>query len=309
MQMLIPLLAAAAVATAGPLLWWALASDRSVRSNVRDNLSAGLGPPSDLHDLRLRASASERAVQPVVAALAARARRLTPWGLAERLEQWRMLAGANPTWPVERILALKLLLGAGATVAFVSVMLFYPSPLRFFVGLGLTALAFFAPDVYLHSRGLERQDRILLALPDTLDQMTVAVEAGLGFDAAMTRAGRSGEGPLADELIRTLQDMQIGRTRREALLGLLDRTDVSDLRQFVHAVLQAEQHGVPIAQVLRVQASELRLKRRQRAEERAMKIPVKVLFPLVFCIFPTLFIVILGPAGIRIARLFSTVGL
>ena len=145
----------------------------------------------------------------------------------------------------------------------------------------------------------------MIALPDTLDQMTIAVEAGLGFDSAMAKAARGGEGPLTEELIRVLQDMSIGRTRRESFLALESRTNSEDLRRFVRAIIQADAYGVAIGDVLRVQAGEMRVKRRQRAEEQAMKIPVKIVFPLVFCILPVLFIVIMTPAVIGMIRTFS----
>ena len=127
--------------------------------------------------------------------------------------------------------------------------------------------------------------------------MTIAVEAGLGFESAMARAGSNGKGPLAEELVRTLQDIAVGQPRREAYLALAERTGVADLRRFIRAVVQADAYGISIADVLRTQAQEMRLKRRQRAEEKAMQIPVKVIFPLMLCILPTLFIVLLGPAG------------
>ncbi len=144
-----------------------------------------------------------------------------------------------------------------------------------------------------------------MELADTLDQMTIAVEAGLGFESAMARAGRNGKGPLAEELVRTLQDIAVGQPRRDAYLALAERTGVPDLRRFIRAVVQADAYGVSIADVLRTQAQEMRLKRRQRAEEKAMQIPVKVIFPLILCILPTLFIVLLGPAVLRIIGIFS----
>jgi tight adherence protein C len=157
----------------------------------------------------------------------------------------------------------------------------------------------------LYSRGQERQDAIGLELADTLDQMTIAVEAGLGFESAMARAGANGKGPLAEELVRTLQDIAVGQPRREAYLALAERTGVKDLARFIRAVVQADAYGVSIADVLRTQAQEMRLKRRQRAEEKAMQIPVKVIFPLILCILPTLFIVLLGPAVMDIVAAFS----
>jgi tight adherence protein C len=174
-----------------------------------------------------------------------------------------------------------------------------PSPVRVLLVLAVVLLAFWTPDLLLVSRGLERQQKITLELPDTLDEMTISVEAGLGFEGAMSKAATNGTGPLASELVRTLQDLSIGRSRRDAYEALAGRTTSQDLRRFVRAVIQADVYGISIADVLRVQASEMRTKRRQRAEEKAMKVPVKVLFPLMFCIMPVLFIVILAPAGIN----------
>ena len=135
--------------------------------------------------------------------------------------------------------------------------------------------------------------------------IAIAVEAGLGFDAAMARAGRNGTGPLAQELIRTLQEIQVGQLRRTAYESLALRTDVPDLRRFVRAIIQADAYGISVADVLRTQAAEMRMKRRQRAEEKAMQIPVKVIFPLMLCILPVLFIVLLGPAVMDIVAAFS----
>ena len=135
--------------------------------------------------------------------------------------------------------------------------------------------------------------------------MTIAVEAGLGFDSAMARAGRNGTGPLAQELIRTLQEIQVGQLRRTAYEQLAQRTDVPDLRRFVRALIQADAYGISVADVLRTQAAELRLKRRQRAEEKAQQVPVKVIFPLLVCILPVLFIVLLGPTVINMMEAFS----
>lgn len=157
-------------------------------------------------------------------------------------------------------------------------------------------------DAILYGRGRERQKLILKQLPDSLDQLTISVEAGLGFDAALQRVASTESGPLAEELSRVLGEVKVGVPRSEALKSLIDRTDVYELRHFVLAIRQAEQFGLPIARVLRIQSGELRVKRRMRAEEQAMKVPVKIVFPLVLCIFPALFVVLLGPAMIRVAR-------
>jgi tight adherence protein C len=173
------------------------------------------------------------------------------------------------------------------------------------VGVFVVLLGYFIPDLLLYSKGQERQKAIQLELANTMDQMLISVEAGLGFEGAMARAGENGRGPLAEELVRTLQDMQVGRSRRESYLALAERTNVPELRSFVQAVIQADTYGIAISRVLRVQAKVMRVKRRQRAEEKAMKLPVMVLFPLLFFIFPVLFIAILGPAVINAIATFS----
>jgi len=158
-------------------------------------------------------------------------------------------------------------------------------------------------DVLLYNAGVKRQEKLQRALPDALDMLTVCVEAGLGFDAALAQVARNTTGPLAAEFSRVLQEMQIGKSRSQALRSLTDRTTVPELRSFVSALVQAGELGITIADVLREQAREMRLRRRQRAEEKAQKVPVKILFPLVFCLFPSMFIVIIGPGMISIAHL------
>jgi tight adherence protein C len=215
------------------------------------------------------------------------------------------LAGRPPAWTIDRILIAKPVLtvvGGLLSLAWVSGD---PGPLRVAGGLVLTILCFFLPDLLLYNKGLKRQEEIQNALADTLDQMTIAVEAGLGFEAAMAKAATNGKGPLAEEFIRTLQDMSIGRARKDAYQSFGERTSSPDLRRFTRSVVQADTYGIAIASVLRVQAAEMRLRRRQRAEEKAMRIPVKVLFPLVFCILPVLFIVLLTPAALSIFAAFG----
>ena len=180
-----------------------------------------------------------------------------------------------------------------------------PGSLSVLIAILVTVVSYFLPELLLHSRGQKRREQIALELPDTLDQMTIAVEAGLSFDSAMTRAGTNGKGVLAEELVRTLQDIRVGQSRRQAYEALATRTGVPDLRKFVRAIIQADVYGVPVASVLRTQAAEMRLKRRQRAEEKAMQIPVKVIFPLMLCILPVLFIVLLGPAAMDIVAAFN----
>ena len=146
---------------------------------------------------------------------------------------------------------------------------------------------------------------LLKGLPDAVDLLTISVESGLGFDAALQQVARNTEGPLADEFSRVLREMQIGQGRAQALRGLADRTEVADLRSFVTAMVQADSFGIPIANVLRIQSGEIRMKRRQAAEEKAQKVPVKITVPLIFCILPCLFIAVMGPAVIHIMDSFA----
>jgi tight adherence protein C len=304
----IVILAAFLVAAAIPLLWWSIAGARTTPRVSREALVGGSGP-TDLRAAILQRSASERAVEPIIGSLIHIGRRLTPVGRIEALERRLVLAGRPAAWPIERVLVGKVLLGAAGFLLGLLLFAGRPSIGWLFVWGGMTALAYFAPDLLLFSQGQKRRDAIAKSLPDTLDQMTIAVEAGLGFESAMARAGETGRGPLADEVVRTLQEMQIGVPRIQALRNLADRTDQPDLRHFVLAVVQAEGYGIAIADVLRTQAAEQRVKRRQRAEEHAMKIPVKIIFPLILCILPALFVVILGPAAIQISRtLFGSGG-
>jgi len=257
-------------------------------------------------ELGMRKDAAARtAEEEGIGALGILARRLAPAGTIRRLDRLLARAGRPAAWPVHRVLTSKLVLGVTAVVLAALYARSVPGMLAVGLGIVATGVAYFIPELLLHSRGQERSQRIGLELADTLDQMTIAVEAGLGFDSAMARAGKNGKGPLAEELVRTLQDIQIGQSRREAYEALGKRTDVPDLRRFIRAVIQADMYGIAVADVLRTQASEMRLKRRQRAEEKAMQIPVKVIFPLMLCILPVLFIVLLGPAAMDIAKAFG----
>ena len=225
----------------------------------------------------------------------------TPLGVGSTgLEQRLLLAGASGGWTLERVLAVKALFAmAGAALALLRLMV-APSLVGVLLSLGIGVFGFFAPDILLRIKTDKRQQVIRRELADTVDQLTIAVQAGLGLDAAIARVAVTGEGPLAAEFARVSQDVRAGMRRGNALLAMSDRVQLPELRQLVVALAQAEKLGVPIAQTMKVQAAELRLKRRQHAEEQAMKLPVKILFPMMFCIMPCLFIVILGPAAISI---------
>nr|WP_308292598.1 type II secretion system F family protein [Pseudarthrobacter sp. HLT3-5] len=194
------------------------------------------------------------------------------------------------------------LVGAGLGFLF---FMSSPKAANFLILIAVTALSYFIPDLLIRSSAQKRREAIRTELPNALDQMLISVQAGLGFEMAMGRAGTNGTGPLADELIRTLQDIQVGRSRKDAYLAMSERIDVPDVRSFIRAVVQADAYGIAIAGVLKAQARDMRVKRKQRAEEHAMKMPVKMLFPLIFFILPTLFVVVLGPTVLSIMEMFS----
>jgi len=293
-------LAAFAISAAFPLAWWSASGARSaIAVRARDNLSAGNGAATDLRRVVLQQTSQQRVWRPLVGGMARQLRRVTPAGYADSLARRLRCSGLSNRYTVEQVLAAKLVTSLLGMLLGGALFLGSATVGRFLVVAFLAAVASFVPDVVLVSRADARQAEIERALADSLDQITVCVEAGLSFESAMARVAHS-RGPLAQEFGRVLQDIQLGMPRGQALEGLLERTEVPDLRQFVHAFKHAERYGVPIAQVLRVQSTELRDKRRQRAEARAMKVPVKLVFPVVLCIFPALFIVVAGPAFIRI---------
>jgi len=288
-------LAAAAIGISIPLLLSSVGSQRTVKGGVfarrvdRGETSGGV------RNMILDRGARERVVFPALGRTLRFLRRFTPSGVVETIERRIEFAGLVTRLPVELVLVVKIVTAVG---------LGYTGYTLRGVVLGLAALAlgYIIPDFVLDALARKRQETIERELPDALDHITMSVEAGIGFEAALGRAARAGRGPFALELRRGLHEMQIGVTRGEALRNLAGRNDVSDLRTFVTAVVQSEDYGLPIAHVLRIQSGELRTRRRQRAEERALKIPVKMTFPLVLCIFPALFIVLLGPAAIRISN-------
>ena len=256
---------------------------------------------TDLRQVVLRQRARKRLLGPVMTRIADALHALTPSGALERLDHKIDVAGARATWTVDRLIGTKVLLASIGGVVGVYQVLNEPVVTNVLVAFALTAGGFILPDFVLSRRATERQSQIDHELPDLLDQMVVSVEAGLGFEAAMSRVAKQNEGALPHELARVLQDVRFGMSRREAFAKLLKRTDSADLKQFVNALTQAERLGMPLADVLRVQAEEMRKKRRMRAEETALKIPVKLVFPLLLCILPALFVVIIGPAIIRIS--------
>lgn len=298
MPMLVVVGAVAVAAGMMLLVYGLLPARRTVRNQIASNLRRG--SVTSLRELALSAPVRDRATAPLISGIAALGRRFTPAGSIANLERKHELAGRPSAWPLERLLAAKIALGVSAVVMVVVRLSSGAGVRAMFVTVLFAVLLYVSPDIVIGSRAAERQRSILHDLPDALDQMTICMEAGLGFEAAMARTSQSNEGPLAQELIRLLQEVQVGVGRRQALSALADRNDVPDLRHFVTALQQAESYGVPISRVLNDQAKELRTKRRQRAEEAARKMPLKMLVPLVFFILPPLFIVLLGPAVLSI---------
>jgi tight adherence protein C len=229
------------------------------------------------------------------------AERFTPASYGRNLQHKLDLAGNPRDWAADRVLALK---GIGLVVGVVLgavIGLKNGIGVLFFPVIGGFA-GFFLPDIWIKNLGQHRQQDLLLGLPDAIDMMTVCVEAGLGFDAALSRVALNLEGPIAAECARVLQEMQFGMSRTEALRALVDRTDVPELRTFVSSLIQSAELGISVGDVLREQAREMRVRRRQRAEEQAQKLPVKILFPLLFCMLPAMFVVVIGPAAINVLK-------
>jgi tight adherence protein C len=306
------LLVAAATAVSGAvfvtvLLLQSLVAERRQAYRTIRALRAVEIRPIDIRDRELAAPTRQRVFVPFYRAAVAVARRFTPTGAYENLQRRLLQAGSPVAWTADRLLAAKvggLVLGVlvGAVV-----LVGVPLSLRLLVPgfLGLCVLGYFVPNLVLMNLVQRRQTKIRQALPDAIDLLTISVEAGLSFDAALAQVSRTSTGPLAEEFYRTLQEVQLGRSRSEAMRNLADRSSVPELSAFVLAMVQADVFGVSVANVLRIQSREMRKKRRQLAEERAMKVPIKVLFPVLFCIFPALFVVILGPAIMRIAAAFG----
>ncbi|GAB1640778.1 type II secretion system F family protein [Krasilnikovia sp. MM14-A1259] len=231
---------------------------------------------------------------------------MTPSGAVARLQRHLDYAGNPAALPLSRVVPLKgVTLVAGALVGAGFCGLLGGAGGTLIGGVAGAACGFLGPDLMIYNLALKRQRELLLSMPDVLDTLVISVEAGLAFDAAMAQVASHVRTPLARELLRVLQEMQLGVSRAAALRALAARTTVPELRTFVTAVVQAGELGIPIAGVLREHAREMRVKRRQRAEELAQKVPIKILFPVLFCLFPALFVVILGPGVLQIIHAFA----
>lgn len=255
-------------------------------------------------------SFADRVLEPLQQRALGLGRRLTGGDKAERIRRKLDLAGNPNGWTVDRVVSTKVV----CAVAFPVCSLAY----GLILGFGLTWLAllviasvtagFFAPDLFLHQRAAKRADKIKRTLADAVDLLTISVEAGLGFDAAVQQVARNTEGPLAEEFSRVLREMQLGMGRSDAMRAMGERSNVDELHTFVGSMVQADAFGIPIGQVLRVQASEIRTKRRQYAEEKAQQVPVKIMIPLILFILPCLFVVVMGPAVLSALDNFGGTG-
>jgi tight adherence protein C len=280
---------------------------RTERASVRAGLEAALASPviGESRSVVMQAPFLRRVVSPGTKRLSSLVYRFGPAGLAEQTQKRLVLAGLSDKLDADTFLAASAVLPLVVGITLVAYYQLADIPLLLW---GLIPASASFPKMWLTARVEKRQHTIRLALADTLDLLTIAVEAGLGFDAALTRVVSSIKGPLSDELYRLLQEVRIGIARADALKALSTRTEVAELDQFITAVTQADVFGISIGQVLRVQAAQLRQKRTQMAEERAAKTPVKLLFPLLLCIFPALFVVLAGPAAITImTNLFTKI--
>jgi tight adherence protein C len=284
----------------------ALSARRRYVSVLRTHVGDTADSIANLRNEQLRRSALERLVLPFAGKVISSITRVTPLDLYGRVNRLIVLAGSPPAFTAERIVAFKIVFAIGGLV--LGLMLAQLLPFSSLLKVGaialLTLTGYTVPSAAIAARASKRQKEIRKALSDTMDLLTISVEAGLGFDAALGQVVRNVPGPLSDEISRMLQEMQIGVSRTEALRHLTERTEVPELDGFVLSMIQADKYGVGVAKVLRSQSQELRQKRRQRAEETAQKVPLKLLFPTIFMLLPALFVVILGPGIIKIYETF-----
>lgn len=259
-------------------------------------------------DQQLLDPLKDRAIKPVLEGLTGLGKRFTPVGYVDKVRQKFVHMGNTSPQAVDRFLAVRAVTVVLAVVVFLAVFVVNLTPFEGNLRLGVGALLILGlllgPDSILNRKVEERQLAIQRALPDILDLLTISVEAGLGFEQALDRTIHAVPGPLTEEFARMLGETRAGASRAEAMRALEARLDVPEVRSFVLAVLQADTFGISIGRVLRSQADEMRIRRRQLAQEKAQKAPVKMLIPMVFCIFPALFVVVLGPAMINIANNF-----
>jgi tight adherence protein C len=300
---LIVVLAVAAISSGA----WAVSTTLESRSGTRRSLRAMDDyQVADVREQEMLESIGARVIAPISRGLVDLTRRVTPVGYSETVKRKIVLAGSPPGYEVDRFMILKLLGFASGLVWIALVATYFSTNRLFAILLVLFAWGscFFGPDVILDGRIARRRDEIERRLPDTLDLLVISVEAGLGFEQALERTAAAVPGPLSEESRRMLQETRMGASRADALRALDERTQVDDLRTFILAMLQADAFGVSISRILRSQADEIRIRRRQAAQEKSQKAPIKMLFPLAVCIFPAVFVVVLLPAVLQIFKVF-----
>lgn len=263
-----------------------------------------LRPASSLTELELQLPRSERILGPIRRSVASRVRQFTPVGTVEKAQSKLAMAGNPNDLTVQDFLGVKGM--AAIAMAVVAFLLFtfvlHVDTVKFILAIIVGGvIGFFLPDIWLRQKVKKRQDEIQKFLPDAIDLLAISVEAGQGFIGALQTLSSRKQNALTHEFDRFRTEVAAGKGRRDAFRDLALRTGVEDVINFVAAMIQADQLGIGIAEVLRAQSEELRIKRRQRAEEKARKAPIKMLFPLIFLMFPALFIVILGPAVPKLA--------
>jgi tight adherence protein C len=288
---------------------YAVLSQVNEKAVVRDSLRQLEGyEVENVRDQELLVPITERAVAPILGGLTNLGRRFTPEGYTDNIRKKFIQAGDGSADTIDRFLAVRVITVALVPLAFLFAYVWNPLGVdglpQILVFLLLVAALLMGPDAMLSRRVEERQHDLRIKLPDILDLLTISVEAGLGFEQALDRTIAAVPGALSDEFARMLGEVRAGATRADAMRALDKRTDVPEVRSFVLAILQADTFGVSIGRVLRAQAEEMRIKRRQLAQEKAQKAPVKMLIPMVFCVFPALFVVVIGPAIINIRSTF-----
>jgi tight adherence protein C len=300
------LLLSALVAAGVFIFFTALIGGRSMDPVQARLTQLGTMQARNLEELELQQPLFERTLRPLSMRLAGVSQRLANPRKMVNTDKRLAMAGNPGGLRAMDFMALKM-----AVAAFAGILGFLFGLLRGDIAFGMLlivpglGIGFMLPEFWLSRRIKRRRYHILRAIPDTLDLLTISVRAGLSFDGALGKVVEKTPGPLSDEFRRALAEVRVGKVRRDALRDIVGRTEVPPLTNFIGAVVQAEQLGVPIARVLQIQSEQLRIERRQRAEEMANKAPIKMLFPLVGCIFPSMFIVILGPALILIMRTFT----
>ena len=300
--MILAVVAAAALAAGIALVLYELVQTSEERSTVRSSLRAlNTYETVDLRQQELLIPLSQRLLQPLGQSLLGMSRRFMPVGYMDRVREKLQQAGRGAPEDLDRFRAIRVLTVAAIPLVFLLVFVVLPLPPRTKIILfGFLALLLgLGPDAQLNRTVAERQQEMRVKLPDLLDMLTISVEAGLGFEQALDRTVSTVPGPLSDEFLRMLGELRAGASRADALRNLDARTQVPELRSFILALIQADTFGVSIGRTLRAQADEMRVKRRQMAQEQAQKAPTKMLFPMVLCIMPALFVVVLGPAALN----------